>query len=415
MSDRSWTPTHFFGQSNNGGPITGEHAYLPRDKVIFGPGSASRLAGEVDRLGGTRVLLVTGSSLATRTDLPQRLADHLGKRCVDVFSKSVQHVPRASVLEATAQARDARIDLIVSFGGGSPIDTAKAVAMCLARGVTDESGLDRLRMRIEGGDLVVPEMEGSPIPHVSLPTTLSAGEHSPFAGITDIARQVKDAYGGAPLTPKVVILDPELCIPTPAGLFGSTGIRAIDHCVETVCSIAPSPFADALALRALEMLVAALPRAVADPEDITARGACLVAAWMSIFSLPNTPFGLSHAIGHQLGARCDVPHGITSAIMLPVAMDYNRPVMAARQALLAAAMGLDTAGLSIDEAARGASDRIRALVKQIGVKDRLRDWGVRESDLPGIAADAIEDFMVTTNPRPIENAKVIEDLLRGVL
>src|SRR5690606_20516586 len=148
---------------------------------------------------------------------------------------------------------------------------------------------------------------------------------------------------------------------------------------------------------------------------LVARSACQVAMWMSIFSLPNIPSGMSHGIGHQLGARCDLPHGVCSAIMLPEVMDYNRPATAPRQRLIAEAIGIEVTGLSDDEAAAAAAQRLRDLVVELGIKNRLGDWGITEEQLPGVAHDAVDDFMNATNPVPVSDPDVIMNLLRKVL
>lgn len=409
-------PSPIFGEPDDDSPFTGLFHFAPVEKVISGPGSVARLAEEVDRLGGTRVLIVTGNTLANKTDLVERLKSLLGDRCVGVFSRTVQHVSRASVIDAITQARELDIDAIISFGGGSPNDTAKAVAMGLAHGVRETGDLHPLRLIIaDDGALVTPPFDGEMIPHIAIPTTLSAGEFTGFAGITDPERQCKDSFGAPQMRAKTVILDAELTTATPSWLWASTGIRGIDHCVETVYSIAPQAFADALALRALEMLAVALPRSVEDPEDLVARSACQQAVMMSIFSLGLIPFGMSHGIGHQLGARCDLPHGACSAIMLPEVMDYNRPRTARRQRLLAEAMGIDTSTLTDDDAAAAAAQWIRDLVVRLGIPNRLSDYGVEESDLRGVATDALEDFMNKTNPVAVDDPDVIVGLLRKVL
>ena len=325
--------------------VVGEYTFPKLEKVIFGPGSVGRLAEQVDRLGGRRAFVITGNTLANKTDLVERIRSGLGDRCAGVYSRSQQHVPRDAVLEATEEARSAGANLVISFGGGSPIDLAKMVALCLAQDVRTEADLDAYRIRFQYPDkLEIPAIPNPSIPHIAVSTTLSAGEFTAFAGCADWARQAKDLYTADHLIPRVCFLDPELTAATPGWLWGSTGVRSVDHCVKEICSQVHQPFADALALRALDLLFTYLPRASTDPEDIAARGQCQVAAWLANYSLPNVQVGLSHGIGHQLGARCDMPHGVTSCIMLPAVMDFNRPVNADRQAFLAPAMGVDTAG-----------------------------------------------------------------------
>jgi alcohol dehydrogenase class IV len=407
--------TPIFGQPADGGPFSGVFSLLPLDRVLFGPGVLGNLPAEVDRLGCRRVLVLTGTTLATKTDLVERIRALLGDRCAGVFTDTVQHVSRTSVLAATELARELDADALVSFGGGSPIDTAKAVAMCLADDVHTGADLDRLAFRMGPAGLVTPPVHGRLIPHLAISTTLSGGEFTAYTGITDTDRHHKNAYGTPAMAPRVVFLDPEPAMQTPNWLWASSGMRAIDHCVESIYSIRHQPFADALCLRALDMLITALPRAVADPADVEARGACQVAMWMSIFSLPNIPAGMSHGIGHQLGARCNLPHGVCSAIMLPEVMDYNRPATAARQRLVAEAVGVDVTGMSDDEAAAAAAQALRDLVAALGIRNRLSDWGVTADDLPLVAADAVQDFMNATNPVPVTDVEVIEGLLRSVL
>lgn len=405
-----------FGQPDDGGPFRGDFRFSPVERVITGPGSVTGLADEMDAAGASRALIITGRTLATKTDLVDRLRSLLGTRCAGVFAESVQHVSRTSVLAATEQARELGIDAVISFGGGSANDTAKAVAMALAHDVRSTDDLHALRMVPRaGGGLVGQVSERKFIPLIAIPTTLSAGEFSAFTGISDPDRQCKDAFGDPQMRARTVILDAELTQATPDWLWGSTGLRAVDHCVETVCSTEHLPFGDALALGALEMLATALPRSVDDPADLVARSACQQAAMMSIFSFGLIPFGMSHGIGLPLGARCDVPHGACSAIVLPEVMDYNRPANAHRQRLIAQSLGVDTGGMSDDAAAAAAAQFLRDFAVRLGIRNRLSDYGVKESDLPGVATSAFDALTNKTNPVPVGDADVIVDLLRRVL
>ena len=199
---------------------------------------------------------------------------------------------------------------------------------------------------------------------------------------------------------------------TPAWLWASTGIRAVDHAIESVCSKSAMPFADALALEAFRLLFQHLPPSTSNREDLTSAAYCQVAAWMSFHAGTNVWVGLSHGIGHQLGARADVPHGVTSCIMLPRVMEYNRPVTAPQQRRLAEAMGINTGGMSDDEASAAAVGALEDLIDRLGVPRRLRDWGVSQEDFAPIAQDAMEDMVVAFNPRPIANQEEIVELLQ---
>ena len=391
------------------------------DKVYYGQGCLANLPAEVDRLGGSRVFIITGNSLKEQGTLLGRIQDLLGDRCAGVFAETKQHVPRESVLAATRAAQKADTDLLVSFGGGTPNDTAKLVALCLAENITSTDQLDRYRIRFQYPDkLDVPTPTNPCLPHISITTTLSAGEFTNFAGSTDPDRKVKDLYTGENLWVSAAFLDPEVTTATPGWLWASTGIRAVDHAIESVCSNSAMPFADALALEALSMLFQHLPPSTTNlesgkNEDLTSAGYCQVAAWMSFHAGTNVWVGLSHGIGHQLGARADVPHGVTSCIMLPRVMEYNRSVTAPQQRRLAEAMGIETGGMSDEEASIAAVSALEDLIDRLGIPRRLRDWGVTQEDFAPIVQDAMEDMVVAFNPRPIANQEELVELLQKAL
>ena len=385
-------------------------------RVHYGEGCLSGLPAAVDELGGARVFIITGHSLMQQGTILGRIQDLLGDRCVGVFGETRQHVPRDTVLAATRAAQSADADLLISFGGGTPNDTAKLVALCLAENVTNERQLDRYRIRFQYPDKVeIPAVHNPCLPHISISTTLSAGEFTNFAGATDEERKVKDLYTGDGLWVSAAFLDPVVTTATPGWLWASTGIRAVDHAIETVCSNISFPFSDGLALEALRLLQQRLPRSTSDRDDLESAGYCQVAAWMSIYNLTNVQVGLSHGLGHQLGARNDVPHGVTSCIMLPRVMEFNRSVTAPQQRRIAEAMGVDTRNANDDEAAAAAVSALENLIDTLGIPRRLSDWGVSEADLALIAQDALEDLVVATNPRPIATQEEVVELLHRAL
>ena len=383
---------------------TGSFAAPQVKRVHYGQGCLSNLLAAVDALGGARVFIITGHSLMEQGSILRRIQELLGNRCVGVFSETRQHVPRATVLNAARAAQSADADLLISFGGGTPNDTAKLVALCLAENITNDSQLNRYRIRFQYPDkLEIPVANNPCLPHISISTTLSAGEFTNFAGATDVDRKVKDLYTGDGLWVSTAFLDPEVTTATPGWLWASTGIRSVDHAIETICSKISVPFSDGLALEALRLLCQHLPPSTKDRDNLESAGYCQVAAWMSIYALTNVQVGLSHGLGHQLGARADVPHGVTSCIMLPRVMEFNRSVTAPQQRRIAEAMGVDTRNVGDEEASAAAVEALEKLIDTLGVPRRLRDWGVSEDDLALIAQDALEDLVVATNPRPIAN------------
>ena len=397
---------------NVSAPLQGIFTLLPIESVHYGPGCVAALADALASRGIARALLITGSTLATKTDLVERVTAAAGGRIAGVFHETVQHVHRGSVLRAAEQARALGVDGIVSFGGGTPNDTSKAVAMALAEHVRASADFDALRVRFEYPSTVeVPPIRGRAPPMVAISTTLSGGEFTHFAGVTDEARKVKDLYIDRQLAARAVFLDPELTLQTPQWLWLSTGMRAVDHCVEALCSTNAHPFTDALAKDALRTLGITLRGTLANPQDLATRTRAQLAAWMSVCGLANVNLGLSHGIGHQLGARNDVPHGVTSCVMMKAVMDYNREHVGARQALIAECLDRDIRGLSATEAASAGREAVLQLVRDLALPWRLRDVGVGREDFSALAQDALEDLVVATNPRPVRS---VEDVI-GVL
>lgn len=384
---------------------------LPMEKVLSGAGCVASLAGLLAGHNVSRALLVTGRTLGASPYL-DRIREAAGGRIAGVFAETVQHVHRPAVLAAAEAARAIGADAVISFGGGSPNDTAKGVLLALAEDIRSEADFDRHMIEFRYPDhLVVPEMRGRALPMFAIPTTLSAGEFTHFIGITDPVRQVKDLTIDRQLTAKAVILDPELTLATPEWLWLSSGMRAVDHCIEALQSITAHPFTDALGAHALGLLYRHLPASKADPSNVAIRTQLQIAAWMSVAGLANVTLGLSHGIGHQLGARLDVPHGHTSCVMMHHTMRFNRSHASRRQAWIAQLLGVDVRNLSDEQAAISAADAVEQFTRELGLPTRLRDVGVTPHDFAGIAADAMLDMIVATNPRPVRSEAEVVGLL----
>jgi alcohol dehydrogenase class IV len=391
--------------------LQGAFTFLPQERVIFGTGSVAQLAAEIDRLGCQRAFVITGTTIATKTDLLGRLQEVLGRRFAGVFYPIAQHTPRPDVVAAAVRAREVNADVLVSLGGGSPVDGTKGVALCLAEDIMTEAQLDPYRVRGPRGLRFTPQYKGVAVPHIAVTTTLSAGEFTSGVGITDPVRGVKESFGAPQMTPRVVILDPEMTVDTPAWLWASTGMRAVDHAVERLYSPHHNPLSDTLCQQALRYLFHYLPRATHDPHDLQARLSCQLGAWMSILGFASVRTGISHAIGHQLGGHCHVPHGQTSCIMLPHAMEFNRLAVPDRLALVAEAAGLDTRHMTTEQAAGAAIEAVRQLISALGCPTRLRDVGVHERDFSALAEAVLEEVPTMENPRPITGAADVLELL----
>jgi maleylacetate reductase len=314
------------------------------------------------------------------------------------------HVPRNAVIAAAKQAREAHADLIVTIGGGSITDAAKAVQLCLANDVRTPEAIDALRP-VKGADgaLGPPPCNAPTVRQIAVPTTLSAGEFSAIAGVTNERTKVKELIRHPHIIPRAVVLDPAMTVHTPEWLFLSTGIRAVDHCVEGICSQEAHPYADAQALRGLALLTQGLPRVKADPSDLQARLDCQLGSWLSMAPLASgVPMGASHGIGYVLGAVFDVPHGHTSCIMLPAVMRWNKPVNAERQALVAAAMG---------HSGEDAGDVLDTFIAGLGMPRSLASVNVGAGEFDRIAEQAMGTPWVPRNPRRIDGPAQVRQIL----
>ena len=190
--------------------LNGQFAMLPMDDVHFGSGSIDKLGAALEQYGVERAVIITGNSLANKTDLVAKVEASAGGRSAGVFTETSQHVPRESVIAAADFVRSQNADAIISFGGGTPNDTAKAVTICIAEKITKPDQLDAVRIKFEYPDkLEIPSLSVAPLPMFAIPTTLSAGEFTYFVGVTDRARQVKDLYLDKRITAKHAVWVPQ--------------------------------------------------------------------------------------------------------------------------------------------------------------------------------------------------------------
>jgi maleylacetate reductase len=369
------------------------------EEVVFGHPAAGAILAQMDRVGSNRAFLMVSGTLNRQTDEIQKIRQALGARCAGVFDAMPAHTPREAVIAAANAARDVKADLIVTVGGGSITDGAKAVQLCLANGVDSTDGIDRIRVR-KG---VAPEMAAPTVRQISVPTTIAGGEFSSIAGVTNRAIHVKEMLRHPLIVPRATILDPAITLHTPEWLFLSTGIRAVDHCVEAICSRETHPYADAQSVKGLAMLADALPRVKANASDLDARMDAQIGTWLSMGALAaGVPMGASHGIGYVLGAAFDVPHGYTSCIMLPAVMRWNERDNAERQSVVSAAMGYP---------GRNAADVLDAFIRSLGMPRTLTDVRVSPEHFDGIAEQAMRTPWVPRNPRKIDHPAQVREIL----
>jgi alcohol dehydrogenase len=261
----------------------------------------------------------------------------------------------------------------------------------------------------------VPGTERDPaIVHVAVPTTLSASEYTSVAGVTDEATRVKRAVLDTRATARVVVCDQELTADTPDWLWAATGMRALDHAIEVMYAPRHHPFTDTLGAKALALFSRHLVPSIrtSGDEKLDHRAECLMASWFSVVGLTHAGFGVSHALGHQLGPRWDIAHGITSCLTLPHAMRLMASVAPKRFEWIAQGLGVPWDAAAPRVAALACADRVAALIVELGLPNRIRDLNIPREDLPPIAARVHEGMMkagVADKPVALEDVQALLD------
>jgi alcohol dehydrogenase len=382
------------GEPEQEGSGIGEFQFPRLERVVSGAGTADSLASELDRRNLTRAIVVTGRTIGASA-LLHRITHPLGDRCVVIFREARQHVPSCSVADLAGAIEQHRADCVISLGGGSPIDTVKAAIHTLLTTGGRSSSTD----------------DGPT--HIAISTTLSAGEFTAVVGITDEATRVKRAVSDARLVPRTVIIDPVVTLETPRWLWAASGVRALDHAVETIYSPRHHPLGDALASRGLSLLLGHLPASLSatGPAQLEHRLQCQMGAWLSIFGLPNAGLGLSHALGHQIGPRWDVPHGVTSCITLPHAMRLMARVAPERFSPIASAFDIAFDHGNPGVAALECADRMAHFISALELPQRLRDVRVPENEIREVAG-LVHDIL---DSAPVSERRVRREHVEAVL
>ncbi|GAB4142777.1 MAG: iron-containing alcohol dehydrogenase [Sphingomonadales bacterium] len=387
---------------------TGEINGTGLERVIYGKPAAEAIAEEAAGRDARRVFLLVSQHLDSKTDEIATIRAALGDRWAASHHGIRPHVPQSDIVTAAAKARAVDADLIVTIGGGSVTDAGKILPICLQHDVTDVDRLYSLRIQYDEQGRVQPPLFDPPaVRTIAVPTTLSGGEFNPLAGATQDGGHKKHGYKHRLLAPVTVVLDPRLARHTPEWLWLSTGVRAVDHAVETLVSTHSNSYYAGIAESALGLLAQGLTRVKAEPEDWQARLDCQFGVWQSMVPMiGGVPMGASHAIGHILGAVCHVPHGYTSCVMAPFVQDWNATVAREGQARISRAFG---------QPDRPAAAVLDDFIAGLGLPRRLRDVGVEERHLPIIAENTLHDIWGKTNPRPLTSAQDVMRILQAAM
>ncbi|MGH9247843.1 MAG: iron-containing alcohol dehydrogenase [Acidimicrobiales bacterium] len=360
-------------------------------EVIFGVGSLTEVGGAVRRVGGRRALLVSDPGVMAagwvERVLPRLLEAGVEYRLWHDLTPN----PKDVEVEAALDAYEANgCDVLVAVGGGSCIDTAKAVAILASSGgrILDYEGVDAVTRPIP--------------PMVMVPTTGGSGaDVTQFCVVTDTKLRRKATIGGRALVPDISITDPQLLTTMSPELTAHTGVDALSHGIESAVSEAADFLSREHSLAAIREIVEHLPAAVEDDWNLAAREGTARASLHAGIAFTNALLGATHAISHQIGGALDLAHGLLNAVLLPVVMRFNAETHADRYVDVAAALGVSTRGLSAAEAAEAAVAKVETLTRRLKIPPGLRELGVNPADFDRYAAGALRDAYITTNPRPV--------------
>jgi len=359
----------------------------PLRQVIYGPGRLAVLPSVMERLVATRAVVITSPSLVS-TGLAQAVVDAAGGFVTAVFGKVRPHSPIEVVEQAVDDTLSAGADCVISLGGGSSVDTAKGVVHFHR------------------------ERTGARLRHVAIPSTLSGAEYSAGAGITHGA--LKRIYR-SDLYCEVVLLDPVVAAETPVDVFLPSGLNAIAHCVEGICSVAGNAVSEAIMLQAIRVLAGALPALKQDSADLAARGRAQVGAALAGIGSAGIPVGLEHALAHAVGGMYKAPHAVVHAILITPVMRFNKAAVLEAQSAIGSALGKESDGATHEEVAERAIAAIDDLLGLLGIPSRLRALGVRGEDLEQLARSAWDDPCFPTNPRRVTSIQEVVGVLQDAL
>ncbi len=375
-----------------------------RPRILYAPAIRSEVGYEMGQLGGKKVMIFTdrGVREAGVTEMVVAAARKGGLQIAGIFDAILQDARIDIINQGAAFYREAGADSMIVVGGGSVMDTAKAVNIMIGQGEEDFQPLADQAGLYEGA-VPLP-------PHIAFPTTAGTGcEVTQAMVVLDTKALIKLSVTHPFCNADVAMLDPELTINLPARITAQTGMDVLTHAIEGISSRGAQPISDALGLHAIRLVFTNLPIVIEEPQNIEARGNILIASTMAAMCFINSMLGAVHATAHALGARYGIPHGLANAVMLPAVMAFNSEEIPERFLMIADAIGIDTRQLPPIEAAIQAVAAVSKLKQDIGITETLADLGVpaAESDLRELAELAAGDGQISYNPRYLEEEDIM--------
>lgn len=372
-------------------------SYKMPTEVLFGSGSSHKTGEMVKKLGGGKAIITTDNGVFDNGVL-NNIETSLKEKGIPykIFSEVEPEPTIQGVAKATEMLKSFNATIVIGVGGGSSIDTAKAVAVM---GTNQGQIFDYVGFGLIGEE---------PLPIIAIPTTSGTGSEATFWSVlADKTNDIKASVGGWEIMPSMAILDPELTLTLPPRITATTGIDALCHAMESFVAKSTQPISEGMSIHAMKLIARSLRRAVTRGDDIKAREDMLMGSLLAAFAFNITRLGLAHALAIPFGAHFHIPHGTINAILLPWVMEFNVPAATDKYIEIAKIFGENIDGLTQIDAAFKAVEAIKKLNIDIGIKDGLKDWGVKEKDLEMIAQKAYKSDNVRANPR----TSVLNDLI----
>ncbi len=380
--------------------------FVLNEVSYFGPGAREVLPKEVKRLGLHKAFVATDKDLI-KFGVADKVLSVLKEAGIpyEIFSDIKPNPTVANVKAGVKAFAESGADFILAIGGGSSIDTSKAIGI-----ITNNPEFSDV-VSLEG----VADTKKKSVPIIALPTTAgTAAEVTINYVITDEKNEKKMVCVDPNDIPAIAIIDAELMYTLPKSLTAATGLDALTHAIEGLITKGAWEMSDMFEIKAIEMINRYLETAVNEPQNPEARNGMAVAQYIAGMAFSNVGLGVVHGMAHPLGAIFDIPHGVANALLLPTIMEFNAPAALDKYVIIAKAMNVYKDGMSKEEAAQAAVDAVKSLAVRVGIPQHLSELGIKESDLPKLADSAIADVCTPGNPREVTR-DIILDLYRKVL
>ena len=380
--------------------------FILNEVSYFGPGAREVLPKEIARLGLHKAFVVTDKDLI-KYGVADKVLSVLKSAGIpyEIFSEIKQNPTVFNVKTGVKAFAESGADFILAIGGGSSIDSAKAVGI-----ITNNPEFSDV-VSLEG----VADTKKKSVPIIALPTTAgTAAEVTINYVITDEANEKKMVCVDPNDIPAIAIVDAELMYTLPKSLTASTGLDALTHAIEGLITKGAWEMSDMFEIKAIEMIARYLETAVNEPTNAEARNGMAVAQYIAGMAFSNVGLGVVHGMAHPLGAIFDIPHGVANALLLPVIMEFNAPAALDKYVDIAKAMNVYTSGMSREEAAHAAVEAVKSLAIRVGIPQHLSELGIKEEDLERLSEAAFADVCTPGNPREVSK-EIILELYRKVL